>query len=103
MPVSAETGDGVEQLEQLMLAQLPEAEPGFPEDYLTDQPERVLVAETVREKVLQHTRAELPFSTAVVVDEFDETGARADPPAVLHDLRRDRLAEADRHRPRRRR
>jgi GTP-binding protein Era len=49
-----------------------EGEPGFPEDYLTDQPERALVAETVREKVLQHTHAELPFSTAVVVDEFDE-------------------------------
>src|SRR6185503_7863160 len=47
-------------------------EPGYPDHYLTDQPERVLVAETVREKVLQHTRAELPFSTAVVVDQFDE-------------------------------
>ena len=72
VPVSAATGDGVEQLERVLLEQLPEGEPGFPEDYLTDQPERALVAETVREKVLQHTRAELPFSTAVVVDEFDE-------------------------------
>ncbi|MEP6593993.1 MAG: GTPase Era, partial [Acidobacteriota bacterium] len=73
VPVSAATGDGVEELEQLMLAQMPEGEPGFPADYLTDQPERTIVAETVREKVLQHTRAELPFSTAVVVDEFDES------------------------------
>jgi GTP-binding protein Era len=72
VPVSAATGDGVDQLERVLLEQLPEGEPGFPEDYLTDQPERALVAETVREKVLQHTRAELPFSTAVVVDEFDE-------------------------------
>lgn len=72
VPVSATTGDGVEQLEKVLLEQLPEGEAGFPEDYLTDQPERALVAETVREKVLQHTRAELPFSTAVVVDEFDE-------------------------------
>ena len=47
--------------------------PIYPDDYLTDQPERALVAETVREKVLQHTRAELPFSTAVVVDQFDES------------------------------
>jgi len=72
VPVSATTGDGVVQLEQVLLEQLPEGEAGFPDDYLTDQPERVLVAETVREKVLQNTRAELPFSTAVVVDEFDE-------------------------------
>jgi GTP-binding protein Era len=72
VPVSAETGDGVDALERVLLEQMPEGEPGFPEDYLTDQPERALVAETVREKVLQNTRAELPFSTAVGVDEFDE-------------------------------
>ena len=72
VPVSAATGDGVDRLERVLLDRLPEGEPGYPEDYLTDQPERVLVAETVREKVLQHTRDELPFSTAVVVDEFDE-------------------------------
>ena len=72
VPVSAVTGDGVEQLERVMLEQLPEGEPGFPADYLTDQPERTIVSETVREKVLQNTRAELPFSTAVVVDQFDE-------------------------------
>jgi len=73
VPVSAATGDGVDALERVLLDQLPEGAPGFPEDYLTDQPERTLVAETVREKVLRHTRAELPFSTAVVVDQFDET------------------------------
>ena len=72
VPVSAATGDGVERLEKVLLEQLPEGEPGFPADYLTDQPERAFVSETVREKVLQHTRAELPFSTAVVVDEFNE-------------------------------
>jgi GTPase len=72
VPVSATTGDGIERLEKVLLEHLPEGEPGFPEDYLTDQPERTFVAETVREKVLQHTRAELPFSTAVVVDEFNE-------------------------------
>ena len=72
VPVSAATGDGVERLERVLLDQMPEGERGFPDDYLTDQPEHALVAETVREKVLQHTHAELPFSTAVVVDEFDE-------------------------------
>jgi GTPase len=73
VPVSAATGDGVEPLERVMLDRMPEGEPGFPSDYLTDQPERTIVAETVREKVLQNTHAELPFSTAVVVDEFDES------------------------------
>ena len=85
VPVSAATGDGVERLEQVLLEQLPEQEPIYPEDFLTDQPERTLVAEIVREKVLHHTRNELPFSTAVVVDQFDESdGARARP---RHSLR----------------
>jgi len=73
VPVSAVSGDGVDRLERVLLEQLPEGEPTYPDDYLTDQPERTLVAETVREKVLMHTRAELPFSTAVVVDQFDES------------------------------
>jgi GTP-binding protein Era len=73
VPVSAETGDGVERLEQVLLEQLPEAEPIYPEDFLTDQAERTLVGEIVREKVLANTRNELPFSTAVAVDQFDET------------------------------
>ena len=72
VPLSAQTGDGVERLERVLLEQLPEGEPLYPDDYLTDQPERTLVAETVREKLLHHTRAELPFSTAVIVDKFDE-------------------------------
>jgi GTPase len=72
VPVSAQSGDGIDRLEKVLLEQLPEGESLYPDDYLTDQPERTLVAETVREKILNHTRAELPFSTAVVVDKFDE-------------------------------
>ena len=72
VPVSALTGDGATPLEAAILESLPEGEPLYPEDYLTDQPERVLVAERVREKLLRYTRAELPFSTAVVVDRFEE-------------------------------
>jgi GTP-binding protein Era len=86
VPVSALTGDGVDRLERVLLEQLPESDPIYPDDFLTDQAERTLVAEIVREKVLQHTRHELPFSTAVVVDQFDEsergsstTGARSKP------------------------
>jgi GTP-binding protein Era len=72
VPISAATGDGVERLEGLILARMPEGQRLYPDDYLTDQPERTLAAETVREKVLQHTRAEIPFSTAVAVDQFEE-------------------------------
>ena len=74
VPISALTGDGCERLLSTVLELLPEGEPLYPDDYLTDQPERVLVAEAVREKLLRHTRAELPFSTAVVVDKFEEAG-----------------------------
>ncbi len=74
VPVSARTGDGCERLLSAVLEALPEGEPLYPDDYLTDQPERVLVAEAVREKLLRHTRAELPFSTAVVVDRFEDAG-----------------------------
>jgi GTP-binding protein Era len=72
VPVSALTGDNIERLEQVLLSHLPEGEPLYPEDYLTDQPERFFVAEIVREQVLQHTHAELPFASAVVVDRFEE-------------------------------
>jgi GTP-binding protein Era len=72
VPVSALSGDGVERLERVFLEHLPEGEPLYPDDYLTDQPERFFVAEMVREQVLQHTHAELPFSTAVLVDKFEE-------------------------------
>ena len=72
VPVSALSGHNVERLEQVFLSHVPEGEPLYPEDYLTDQPERFFVAEMVREQVLQHTHAELPFSTAVIVDKFEE-------------------------------
>ena len=73
MPVSALTGENVERLREVLLTHLPEGEPLYPEDYLTDQPERFFVAELVREQVLRQTHDELPFSTAVVVDKFEES------------------------------
>ena len=72
VPVSAATGDGVAALERTLLEKMPEGEALFADDYLTDQPERVIVSETVREKVLHNTRDELPFTTAVIVDQFEE-------------------------------
>lgn len=76
VPISALTGDGVGDLEGEIWDHLPEGEPLFPDGYVTDQPERVVAAETVREKLLRETRAELPFATAVVVDRFEEPDRR---------------------------
>jgi GTPase len=72
IPLSASTGENVDRLEHALWQHLPEGEPLYPPDYLTDQPERFFVAELVREQVLQHTHAELPYSTAIIMDKFDE-------------------------------
>ena len=72
VPVSAATGDNVDRLERVIIDRLPEGERLYPEDYLTDQPERFFAAEIVREKLLQFTHAEIPFSSAVIVDRFEE-------------------------------
>ena len=74
VPVSAADGTNVDVLEKLFLQYLPEGEPHYPPDYVTDQPERFFAAEIVREQVLNLTHDELPFSTAVVVDRFEEPG-----------------------------
>jgi GTP-binding protein Era len=72
VPISALAGTNVDRLERVILSHLPEGEPLYPDDYLTDQPERFFVAELVREQVLEHTHAELPFASAVIVDRFEE-------------------------------
>jgi len=74
IPVSARTGDGVELLVGKVLETLPEGPLLYPEDELTDQPERLLAAELVREKVLQVTSEELPYVTAVVTERWEEAG-----------------------------
>jgi GTP-binding protein Era len=73
IPISALTGDGVElALEQLM-AHLPEGEPYFPKDQVTDQPERFLAAEIVREKAMNSTKQEVPHAVAVRIEAFEES------------------------------
>jgi GTPase len=72
IPISAATGLNVDRLEKVIIDALPEGPALYPEDYLTDQPERFMASEIVREKVLQFTHAEIPFSSAVVVDRFEE-------------------------------
>jgi GTP-binding protein Era len=72
VPLSAKNGDGCELIVELLLARLPEGERLYPEDFLSDQPERLFVAEMVRERILDKMREELPYSTGVVVDSFTE-------------------------------
>jgi GTPase len=73
VPLSAADGTNVDTLEGLFVRYLPEGEPLYPPEYFTDQSERFFASEIVREQVLQLTHDELPFSTAVVVDAFDES------------------------------
>ena len=84
VPVSAATGDNVDRLERTIIDRLPEGERLYPDDYLTDQPERFFASEIVREKLLQFTHTEIPFSSAVVVERFEEPPDRADKTGILN-------------------
>jgi GTPase len=72
VPISALKGSGTEDLVREILRMLPQGEPYFPEDQVTDQPERFLAAEIVREKAIQAMYHELPYAVAVQVEKFEE-------------------------------
>jgi GTP-binding protein Era len=72
VPLSAKNGDNVDRLETLLVERLPEGPALYPEDFLTDQPERFFVAEMIRERILHHTREEIPYSSGVVIESFKE-------------------------------
>lgn len=72
VPISAGRNDGVEHLVSVVRGYLPEGPAMFPDDILTDMPEKFIVAEMIREKVFRLTRDEVPYSTAVVVESFIE-------------------------------
>jgi GTP-binding protein Era len=72
VPVSAATGDGVKELVDLLFANVQPGEPAYPLEDYTTQPERFFAAEIIREKLLAHTKEELPFTTAVSVDRWEE-------------------------------
>lgn len=80
VPLSAQSGVNVDRLEKAILDRLPEGNALYPSDYLTDQPERFFAAEMVREQVLRFTHAEIPFSSAVMVERFEEP---SDPKGLL--------------------
>jgi GTP-binding protein Era len=73
VPISALRGEGCDALQAEVLRQLPEGEAYFPEDQVTDQPERFLAAEIIREKAIQVMYHEVPYALAVFVEKFEET------------------------------
>ena len=72
VPVSAKTGESVDRLFDVVASRLPEGEAAYPEDFLTATPETEWIAEVIREKLLERTRDELPFSHAVVIESVRE-------------------------------
>jgi GTP-binding protein Era len=72
IPLSALSGENAELVAERLLVQLPEGERLYPEEFLTDLPERFFVGEMVREAILHHTRDEIPYVTGVVVESFKE-------------------------------
>ncbi len=74
VPLSAQTGLNVDRLASLIFDRVVEQEEAFEESFVTDQSRRHLAAETIREKVIESTKAELPYAVAVKVDEFQEEG-----------------------------
>lgn len=91
VPISAQTGDHVDALLDAVTADLPEGPPLFPDDIATDQTERLLVGELIREQVIALTRDELPFATAVTVEGWEESAERTTISAVI-------WVDRDRHR-----
>ena len=73
IPVSAVTGEGLDRVREAIIVRLPEGPAYFPTSHLTDQPERFLAAELIREQILRHTRQEVPHSVAVLVERWEES------------------------------
>src|SRR5213593_795954 len=73
VPISAMKGEGCDGLMDEVMKLLPEGEPYFPEDQVTDQPERFLAAEIIREKAIQVMYHEVPYALAVVIEKYEES------------------------------
>jgi len=84
VPISALKGDGCKELLEEIFKELSPGEPFFPEDQITDQPERFLAGEIIREKAIDLTYHEVPHALAVVIDQFEETPKLLRIHATLH-------------------
>ena len=72
LPISAKTKEGVSKLLDLIVTYLPEGPRYFPEDQISDKPERFFIAETIREKLFINAQQEIPYASSIVVEEFKE-------------------------------
>lgn len=77
-PISALKQDGLEELKNGIIENLPEGFPFYPEDMITNHPEKFFVSEIIREKIFQNYGEEVPYSTTVVIEEFKERDGRKD-------------------------
>jgi len=77
VPLSARTGDNIDRLLEITVAHLSEGEGAYGDEMMTDQTMRTLAGEMIREKILQMTEAEVPYSVAVEIDQFKEEGRLA--------------------------
>lgn len=77
VPISAMTHDNLDTLQSLLLSHLPEGPPLYPEEMVTDQAERFIAAEFIREKLTLQTRREIPYASAVVIEEFHDDARRS--------------------------
>jgi GTP-binding protein Era len=80
IPISALKRDGLDRLLTKLIGALPNGERYFPKDQFTDQPERFMVAELIRERILMETGEEVPYASAVVVERFEEPEPAAKSP-----------------------
>ena len=94
IPISAKKKQGLELLLDKVVAHLPEGQRYFPKDQVTDQPERFLAAEVIREKILMMTGEEVPYATAVVVESWEEPRARTGKPKAGEKLPLTKIAAA---------
>ncbi len=84
VPISAKSGEGIQELVDALLENLPPGPPFFPEDTLTDASLRFLAAEIVREKIFRLTGQEIPYSTAVTIEKFEEKESIVEIFATIH-------------------
>src|SRR3984885_11436434 len=94
IPISARKRDGLDRLMEKLIEVLPEGQRYFPKEQFTDQPERFLVAELIREKILTETGEEVPYASAVVIERFEEPRPPSKKPKAEEKLPLTKIAAA---------
>ncbi len=84
VPISARTGDGVDELKRIIIDNLPDSPALFPDDHLTDQPLRFMAAEIIRESILRATREEVPHAVAILIDTWEDAKQLTRIAATIH-------------------